>query len=234
MGMRDFCRRTWTGPILPSPGRGVREGRLEALATTLGLEKGHSEPSVESRLFTGLRACPPFRMTEKSDCARASGKKSGRAPKPRGLFFLAAHPKGEVAGAGAGPELGQLLFELGYFGLQGLAAAAAALRRSTSRRNRVSSPGTPGAQCAFQGGGFVAAAVAPPPRFPSVLSPASRAFTRSCTSLSASGAGCPRPASGHHREIGHYGIQRMVLHMASRGFSPMVLRLAISFNSLLG
>ena len=39
---------------------------------------------------------------------------------PGPLFLPAPHPKGEVAGPGAGPELGQLSFELRHFGLEGL------------------------------------------------------------------------------------------------------------------
>jgi hypothetical protein len=53
--------------------------------------------------------------------SRRLGTRNGRnQPAPGPLFLLAPHPKGEVAGPGAGAELGQLSFELGNFGLEGL------------------------------------------------------------------------------------------------------------------
>ena len=51
---------------------------------------------------------------------KTGGSQAGSACSPDPLFFLAPHPKGEVAGPGAGPDLGQLSFELAHFGLESL------------------------------------------------------------------------------------------------------------------
>src|SRR3989339_1326592 len=58
---------------------------------------------------------------------KAGGSQVGSALAPGPLFLLAPHPKGEVAGGGAGPELGHFRFKLGHFGLETLEGCSLSL-----------------------------------------------------------------------------------------------------------
>ena len=73
---------------------------------------------LQARLRSPGRGAWSVALLTRSVTAGRSQVGSALGPGP--LFFLAPHPKGEVAGPGAGPELGQLSFELGHFGLESL------------------------------------------------------------------------------------------------------------------
>jgi hypothetical protein len=66
-------------------------------------------------------------VTPANRAVKAGGSQVGSVSGPGPLFFLAPHPKGEVTGAGAGPELGKLGFELGHFGLESLCGRSLSL-----------------------------------------------------------------------------------------------------------